>query len=153
MDKFLGMVEQSTDVCSTEEIDENLFKEFLSKGSVWDFHNISREEYSVKSNSEKELLTLKLYNEMSKGKGYHFLVCSFIACVFTVHNLFISRVDFTLTIKICINQCWSNKRCNSFLTFFVLTEFLTSSGSSEKGCSVGIQQRPFFEINGKLSSR
>ena len=36
---------------------------------MWDFHNISREEYSTKSNSEKELLILKFYNEMSKGKS------------------------------------------------------------------------------------
>ena len=73
MGKFLGMVEESTEVSNTEQIDEKSFKEFFLKGSVWDFHNISREEYSTKSNPEKELSILKFYNEMSKGKSYYLL--------------------------------------------------------------------------------
>ena len=68
MDKFLGIAEESTEVSNTEQVDEKLFKEVLSKGSVQDFHNISREEYSTKSNSEKKLLIFKFKNEMSKGK-------------------------------------------------------------------------------------
>ena len=50
-------------------MDENLFKEFLLKSSVWDFHNISRDEYTTKSASEKEILIIKYYNEMQKGKS------------------------------------------------------------------------------------
>ena len=49
-------------------MDESLFKEFLSKNSVWDFHNMTRDEYTAKSNNEKELLVLKFYKEMVKGK-------------------------------------------------------------------------------------
>ena len=73
MEKFLEMVEESTEVSNTEQIDEKSSKEFLSKSSVWDFHNISREEYSTKSNPEKELSILKFYNQMSKGKSYYLL--------------------------------------------------------------------------------
>ena len=62
------MVDQTTEVSNTEQMDENLFKEFLSKNSVWDFHNMTRDEYTTKSNNEKELLVLKYYNEMVKGK-------------------------------------------------------------------------------------
>ena len=68
MEKFLEMVDQTTEVSNTEQMDENLFKEFLSKNSVWDFHNMTRDEYTTKSNNEKELLVLKYYNEMVKGK-------------------------------------------------------------------------------------
>ena len=68
MEKFLEMVDQTTEVSNTEQMDENLFKEFLSKNSVWDFHNMARDEYTTKSNNEKELLVLKYYNEMVKGK-------------------------------------------------------------------------------------
>ena len=68
MEKFLKMVDQTTEGSSTEQMDENLFKEFLSKNSVWDFHNMTRDEYTTKSNNEKELLVLKYYNEMVKGK-------------------------------------------------------------------------------------
>ena len=68
MEKFLEMVDQTTEVSNTEQMDENLFKEFLSKKLVWDFHNITRDEYTTKLNNEKELLVLKYYNEMVKGK-------------------------------------------------------------------------------------
>ena len=68
MEKFLEMVDQTTEVSNTEQMDENLFKEFLSKNSVWDFHNMTRDEYTAKSNNEKELLVLKFYKEMVKGK-------------------------------------------------------------------------------------
>ena len=68
MEKFLEMVDQTTEVSNTEQMDENLFQEFLSKNWVWDFHNMTRDEYTTKSNNEKELLVLKYYNEMVKGK-------------------------------------------------------------------------------------
>ena len=68
MEKFLEMVDQTTEVSNTEQMDENLFKEFLSKKLMWDFHNITRDKYTTKSNNEKELLVLKYYNEMVKGK-------------------------------------------------------------------------------------
>ena len=68
MEKFLEMVDQTTEVSNTEQMDENLFKEFLLKNWVWDFHNMTRDEYTTKSNNEKELLVLKYYNEMVKGK-------------------------------------------------------------------------------------
>ena len=74
MEKFLEMVDQTTEVSNTEQMDENLFKEFLSKNSVWDFHNMTRDEYTTKSNNEKELLVLKYYNEMVKGKICHFIL-------------------------------------------------------------------------------
>ena len=87
MGKFLGMVEESTEVSNTEKIDEKIFKEFLSKGSLWDFHNISREEYSTKSNPKKELLILKFYNEISKGKSFIISLC-FHCLYFHFHVLF-----------------------------------------------------------------
>ena len=68
MEKFLEMVDQTTEVFNTGQTDENLFKEFLSKNLVWDFHNMTRDEYTTKSNNEKELLVLKYYNEMVNGK-------------------------------------------------------------------------------------
>ena len=68
MERFLEMVDQTTEVSNTEQMDENLFKEFLSKKLVWDFHNITRDKYTTKLNNEKELLVLKYYNGMVKGK-------------------------------------------------------------------------------------
>ena len=62
----------SSEISNVEQMDENLFKEFLLKNSVWDFHNMSRDEYTTKSASEKEVLIIKNYNEMQKGKSLLF---------------------------------------------------------------------------------
>ena len=70
MEKFMSMVEgTSSEMSNIEQMDENFFKEFLLKNSVWDFHNMSRDEYTTKSASEKEILIIKYYNEMQKGKS------------------------------------------------------------------------------------
>ena len=60
----------SSKVTSLEQIDQNLMQEFLSKNSVWDFYEMSRQEYSNKSNDKKSVLIIKYYNEMVKGKIY-----------------------------------------------------------------------------------
>ena len=66
MEKFLTMVEDTTssEISNINQMDENLFKEFLQKNSIWDFHNMSRNEYTIKSASEKQILIIKYYNEM-----------------------------------------------------------------------------------------
>ena len=78
MEKFLQMVDQTSEVSNTQQINEDLFKEFLSKNPVWVFHNISREEYIAKSNSEKESLIINYYNEMVKGKSLICIVLVFV---------------------------------------------------------------------------
>ena len=37
MEKFLQMVDQTSEVSNTQQINEDLFKEFLSKNPVWIF--------------------------------------------------------------------------------------------------------------------
>ena len=79
MDKLLELVDQpTTAAATTQEMDENLFKEFLTKNSVWDFHNMTRDEYN-KTSSEKQLLIVNYYNEMLKGKNQfpYFFICIF----------------------------------------------------------------------------
>ena len=72
MDKLMAMAEgvNSSKVTSLEQIDQNLMQKFLSKNSVWDFYEMSRQEYSNKSNDKKSVLIFKYYNEMVKGKIY-----------------------------------------------------------------------------------
>ena len=71
MEKFLAMVEDTTssEISNINQMDENLFKEFLQKNSIWDFHNMSRNEYTIKSASEKQILIIKYYNEMKNGNS------------------------------------------------------------------------------------
>ena len=69
MENILSMVEGSktSEITSCDQIDQDLFQELLAKSSVWDFYEITREEYMNKSNNEKKSLIIKFYN-MSKGK-------------------------------------------------------------------------------------
>lgn len=79
MDKLLELVDQpTTAAATTQEMDENLFKEFLTKNSVWGFHNMTRDEYN-KTSSERQLLIANYYNEMLKGKNQfpYFFICLF----------------------------------------------------------------------------
>ena len=71
MEKFLTMVEDTTssEISNINQMDENLFNEFLQKNSIWDFHNMSRNEYTIKSASEKQILIIKYYNEMKNGNS------------------------------------------------------------------------------------
>lgn len=69
-------------------MDEHLFKKFLTKHSVWDFHNMTRDEYNDKTISEKQLLIVNYYNEMLKGKnqfllvfGYFFILLNKLVCI------------------------------------------------------------------------
>ena len=83
MEKFLSMVEGTTssEISNINQMDENLFKEFLQKNSDWDYHSMSRDEYRTKSASEKEILIINYYNEMYKGKSLYFI----FLCV--IHSL------------------------------------------------------------------
>ena len=75
MEKFLSIVEGTTssEISNINQMNQNLFKEFLQKNSVWDYYSMSRNEYTTKSTSEKEILIIKYYNEMYKGKGLYFI--------------------------------------------------------------------------------
>ena len=71
MEDILAMVEgpSTSEITTVDQIDQNLFKEFLTKTFVWDFYEMSREEYLNKDNIKKRSLILKFYNEMVKGKN------------------------------------------------------------------------------------
>ena len=76
MENILSMVEGSktSEITSCDQIDQDLFQELLAKSSVWDFSEITREEYMNKSNNEKKSLIIKFYNYMSKGKILLFVI-------------------------------------------------------------------------------
>ena len=53
---ILAMVEapSTAEVTDFDQIDQSLFKEFLEKIIVWDFHEMTREQqYSTKDDGEK----------------------------------------------------------------------------------------------------
>ena len=74
------MVDQTSEVSNTQQMNEYLFKEFLSKNPVWDFDNISREKYIAKSNSEKEYLTVIIKMKWSRVRVQFAL----FSCLFSI---------------------------------------------------------------------
>ena len=50
MDATLAMVEgpSTSEITSFDQIDHSVFQELLQKSSVWDFYEISKEEYMNK---------------------------------------------------------------------------------------------------------
>ena len=64
----------TSEITNFDQIDQNVFQELLAKSSVWDFYEISREEYMKKDDGEKKNSVLKFYNYMVQGKvSYLFL--------------------------------------------------------------------------------
>ena len=70
----------SSEILNINQMDEDLFKEFLQKNSVWDYHSMSRNEYTTKSASEKEVSIIKYYNEMYNVKSLYYI----FLCVFAI---------------------------------------------------------------------
>ena len=84
------MVEGATsfEISNMNQMDENLFKEFLQKNLVLDYHSMSRDEYTTKSASEKVILIIKCYNEVYKGKSLYFIfLCVICSLALTFSNL------------------------------------------------------------------
>ena len=71
MENTLAMVEgpRTSEIKTFDQIDQNLFQELLAESSVWDFYEISREEYMSKDDNEKKSLIWNFYNYMVKGKA------------------------------------------------------------------------------------
>ena len=71
MEDILAMVEgpRTSEISTFDQIDQNLFKEVVTKSSVWHFYEMSREEYLNKDEIQKQSLIIKFYNEMIKGNS------------------------------------------------------------------------------------
>ena len=67
MEDTLATVEgpSTSETTTLDQIDQ----EFSTKTCVWDFNEMSREEYLHKDDIQKQSLILKFYNDMVKGKS------------------------------------------------------------------------------------
>ena len=75
MEDILAMVEgpSTAEITSFDQTDHTIFKELLTKSSVWDFYEISREEYMNTNDNEKKISIIKFYNHMVHGKILFFV--------------------------------------------------------------------------------
>ena len=79
MENILSMVvgPKATQVTSLEQINQENLEKFLAKTSVWDFHEITRDEYMNKSDIEKKDLIINFFNYMLAGNIFSFVCLLF----------------------------------------------------------------------------
>ena len=56
---------KSNEITAVEQIDHATMQEFLSKLAIWDFLEITKEEFTSKSKNDKKLLIIKNCNALS----------------------------------------------------------------------------------------
>ena len=66
-----------SEISAIEQINEETMKEFLTKCTVWDFHDTTKVDYMTKSDDEKKLLIFNFYNYMSSGINLFFVILLF----------------------------------------------------------------------------
>ena len=104
MENIFAMVEgpKSTEVTSIDQIDQEIMQDFLAKTSVWDFYEITKEEYMNKSNDDKKSLIVKFFNYMVSGKFLLFVSLLFGVCsLFLLFEFCISRVHEQVNECLC----------------------------------------------------
>ena len=81
MESLFSMIEgpKSTEVTNLEQINQETMQDFLSKIAIWDFSEMTREEYMNKNDNEKKLLILK-YNHLGSGISLLFVSLLFGVC-------------------------------------------------------------------------
>ena len=65
----MSMIEgsKSNKISAMEQIDHATMQKFLSKLAIWEFFEMSKEEYTSKSENDKKVLIIKYYNALSAG--------------------------------------------------------------------------------------
>ena len=81
MESLFSMIEgpKSTEVTNLEQINQETMQDSLSKIAIWDFSEMTREEYTNKNDHEKKLLILK-YNHLGSGISLLFVSLLFGVC-------------------------------------------------------------------------
>ena len=73
MDAILNTVEGESSKIDANSVDLDKLRGFQAKCSVWDFYDMTKEEYTNKLPSEKQDLILSYYNKMVQGML--FVIC------------------------------------------------------------------------------
>ena len=67
---------KATQVANIEEINQETMQEFLQKTSLWDFYDITKDEYMNKSDNDKKRFNCKVF-QLYVGR-YNFVICFFV---------------------------------------------------------------------------
>ena len=73
---LINETESSNEVTTVSQIDQKTMQEFLQKMPIWDFFEIGKDEFTSKSDTDKELLIIRYYNALQSGiVCYLFFFC------------------------------------------------------------------------------
>ena len=77
MEGIMSMIEstaKSNEITSVKEINQSTMQEFLDKIPIWEFFEMSRDEFTSKSEVDRELLIYKYCNSLLSGIRLLFVV-------------------------------------------------------------------------------
>ena len=57
----------SNEVTNVSQIDQRTMQEFLQKMPIWDFFEIRKDEFTSKSDTDREQLIIRYYNALQSG--------------------------------------------------------------------------------------
>ena len=57
----------SNDVTNVSQIDQKTMQEFLQKMPIWDFFEMGKDEFTSKSDTDREQLIIRYYNALQSG--------------------------------------------------------------------------------------
>ena len=106
MENLFAMIEgaKSHEISSFEQINQEKMQEFLSKLAIWDFYEMTREEYSSKSADDKKLLILKYYNNLLSGIFLLFVLW----ILFSIKFSFQCNVNYKNFTSFCLDIIFCN---------------------------------------------
>ena len=110
MENLFAMIEEATshEISSLDQVNQEKMQEFLSKLATWDFYEMTREEYTSKSEDDKKLLILKYYNHLLSG-----IFLLFVTWIFLLLSGFCS--DF------CVMLLTRTSSVSVLILFFVIS--------------------------------
>ena len=109
MENLFAMIEgaKSHEISSFEQINQEKMQEFLSKLAMWDFYEMTREEYMNKSADDKKLVVLKYYNDLLSGI-FLLLVVWILFFVVWILFWFLCDINYKNFISFCLDIIFCN---------------------------------------------
>ena len=109
MENLFAMIEgaKSYEISNLEQINQEKMQEFLSKLAIWDFYEMTREEYTIKSEDDKKLLVLKYCNDLLSGIFVLFNVW-ILFFVFWILLWFLCDINYKNFISFCLDIIFCN---------------------------------------------
>ena len=154
MEGILAMIEEpsTSEVTNFDQIDQSVLKEFLEKSTVWDFYEMTTQQYTTKHEGEKKSLILQYYNRMGQGNFCYLLFAVSDVSLRFFDELFdIDNVCSTAVLLSIINLSFvslSDKFCSvseALLANDSLSEFIFESGSESESESKPLEVKLSFK--------